>query len=31
MVTHSPSHASRAHRIVNLLDGRVVASNQAAI
>ncbi|HVS22394.1 MAG TPA: ATP-binding cassette domain-containing protein, partial [Gammaproteobacteria bacterium] len=31
MVTHSPSHAARAHRIVNLLDGRVVAANQAAI
>src|SRR3954462_8192079 len=30
MVTHSPSHASRAHRIVNLLDGRVVAANQVA-
>jgi putative ABC transport system ATP-binding protein len=26
MVTHSPSHAARAHRIVNLLDGRVVAA-----
>src|SRR5688572_3461927 len=24
MVTHSPSHAARAHRIVNLLDGRIV-------
>jgi putative ABC transport system ATP-binding protein len=24
MVTHSPSHAERAHRIVHLLDGRVV-------
>jgi len=31
MVTHSPSHAARAHRIVNLLDGRVVAANQVAI
>jgi putative ABC transport system ATP-binding protein len=31
MVTHSPTHASRAHRIVNLLDGRVVAANQLAI
>jgi putative ABC transport system ATP-binding protein len=31
MVTHSPSHAARAHRIVNLLDGRVVAPNQATI
>ena len=30
MVTHSPSHAARAHRIVNLLDGRVVASAAAA-
>ena len=24
MVTHSPSHAARAHRIVHLLDGRIV-------
>jgi putative ABC transport system ATP-binding protein len=24
MVTHSPSHADRAHRLINLLDGRVV-------
>jgi putative ABC transport system ATP-binding protein len=24
MVTHSPAHAERAHRIVNFLDGRVV-------
>jgi putative ABC transport system ATP-binding protein len=31
MVTHSPSHAARANRIVNLLDGRVVAANQLAI
>jgi putative ABC transport system ATP-binding protein len=31
MVTHSPSHAERAHRIVNLLDGRVVPANQLAI
>jgi putative ABC transport system ATP-binding protein len=31
MVTHSPSHAARAHRIVNLLDGRVVAANELAI
>lgn len=31
MVTHSPSHAARAHRIVNLLDGRVVAADQVAI
>lgn len=31
MVTHSPSHAARAHRIVNLLDGRVVAGNELAI
>ena len=29
MVTHSPSHAARAHRIVNLLDGKVVAAGQA--
>jgi len=31
MVTHSPTHAARAHRIVNLLDGRVVAANQLAM
>jgi predicted ABC-type transport system involved in lysophospholipase L1 biosynthesis ATPase subunit len=31
MVTHSPSHAARAHRIVNLLDGKVVAASQVAI
>jgi putative ABC transport system ATP-binding protein len=31
MVTHSPSHAARAQRIVNLLDGRVVAANELAI
>jgi putative ABC transport system ATP-binding protein len=31
MVTHSPTHAARAHRIVNLLDGRVVSANQLAI
>jgi putative ABC transport system ATP-binding protein len=31
MVTHSPSHAERAHRIVNLLDGRVVAPSQIEI
>jgi putative ABC transport system ATP-binding protein len=31
MVTHSPSHAERAHRIINLLDGRVVPANKLAI
>ncbi len=31
MVTHSPGHAERAHRIVNLLDGRVVAANELEI
>jgi putative ABC transport system ATP-binding protein len=31
MVTHSPSHAARAHRTVNLLDGRVVPENQLTI
>jgi putative ABC transport system ATP-binding protein len=31
MVTHSPTHAARAHRIVNLLDGRVVAADRLAI
>jgi putative ABC transport system ATP-binding protein len=24
MVTHSPEHAARAHRVVNMLDGRIV-------
>jgi putative ABC transport system ATP-binding protein len=27
MVTHSPAHAERAHRIVQLFDGRVVTEN----
>jgi putative ABC transport system ATP-binding protein len=31
MVTHSPSHAGRAHRLINLLDGRVVPNIGAAI
>jgi putative ABC transport system ATP-binding protein len=31
MVTHSPSHAERASRIVNLLDGCVVASEALPI
>ena len=31
MVTHSPAHAARAQRIVNLLDGRVVAANELVI
>jgi putative ABC transport system ATP-binding protein len=31
MVTHSPTHAARAHRVVTLLDGRVVPANQLAI
>jgi len=31
MVTHSPSHAERAHRTINLLDGRVVPANELAI
>jgi len=31
MVTHSPSHAQRAHRVVNFLDGRVVPELQQAI
>jgi putative ABC transport system ATP-binding protein len=31
MVTHSPAHAARAQRIVNLLDGRVVPANELAI
>jgi putative ABC transport system ATP-binding protein len=31
MVTHSPSHAGRASRLVNLLDGRIVPSLAEAI
>jgi putative ABC transport system ATP-binding protein len=31
MVTHSPTHAARARRIVNLLDGRLVPANELAI
>ncbi|HXZ69015.1 MAG TPA: ABC transporter ATP-binding protein [Alphaproteobacteria bacterium] len=31
MVTHSPSHGARAHRIVNMLDGRIVPSAAQAI
>jgi putative ABC transport system ATP-binding protein len=31
MVTHSPSHAERAHRIVSMLDGRIVAANELEI
>jgi putative ABC transport system ATP-binding protein len=31
MVTHSPKHAGRAQRIVNLLDGRVVSPTEASI
>jgi putative ABC transport system ATP-binding protein len=31
MVTHSPSHAERADRILNLLDGRIVAPEQLEI
>lgn len=31
MVTHSPTHAQRAHRIINILDGRVVPESQATI
>ena len=30
MVTHSPSHADQAKRVVNMLDGRVVASARRA-
>jgi putative ABC transport system ATP-binding protein len=29
MVTHSPEHAARAHRIVNMLDGRIVTQTYA--
>jgi putative ABC transport system ATP-binding protein len=31
MVTHSPSHAERASRIVNLLDGEIVPEAAVAI
>jgi putative ABC transport system ATP-binding protein len=31
MVTHSPSHAERAHRIVNHQDGRIVPANELEI
>jgi len=31
MVTHSPSHAGRAHRLINLLDGRVVPNLAIAV
>jgi putative ABC transport system ATP-binding protein len=31
MVTHSPSHAGRASRLINLLDGRIVPNLAAAI
>jgi putative ABC transport system ATP-binding protein len=27
MVTHSPAHADRAHRIVHLFDGHIVTEN----
>ena len=27
MVTHSPSHAERAHRVINLFDGKIVEKN----
>jgi putative ABC transport system ATP-binding protein len=29
MVTHSEEHAKRAHRVVNMLDGRLVDSAEA--
>jgi putative ABC transport system ATP-binding protein len=31
MVTHSPSQADQAKRVVNMLDGRIVASARRAI
>jgi putative ABC transport system ATP-binding protein len=31
MVTHSPSHAAKAHRIINVLDGRIVAGAQPVL
>jgi len=30
MVTHSPAHAERAHRVVNMLDGRIVPNASGA-
>jgi putative ABC transport system ATP-binding protein len=30
MVTHSPAHGARAHRIVNMLDGRIVPEAEVA-
>jgi putative ABC transport system ATP-binding protein len=31
MVTHSPTHAERAHRMINMLDGRVVPNVMNAV
>jgi putative ABC transport system ATP-binding protein len=31
MVTHSPAHAERAHRQINMLDGRIVPNSMNAI
>ena len=31
MVTHSPSHAGRAHRLINLVDGRIVPNLSATV
>lgn len=31
MVTHSPSHAQRADRIINMLDGRIVPDSQRTL
>jgi putative ABC transport system ATP-binding protein len=31
MVTHSPSHAGRAHRLINLVDGRIVPNMSAVV
>ena len=31
MVTHSPTHAERAHRIINFLDGRIVPDVSGAL
>ena len=31
MVTHSPTHAERAHRIINFLDGRIVPDASGAL
>ena len=31
MVTHSPRYSARADRVLNLLDGRIVAAHELAM